>query len=643
MPFDIPDGYRAGLEDLARILTPARRVSVSEYAGERRILTKKQSAYPGPWRNDRVPYLVGFMDALDYRHPAPIVVVKKSAQSCFSDALLNWILRSIDIEPAPFLALWPTVEIGKSWIRTRVNPAINAIRGLRLRMTEGRKQTDSTLVELHWPGGVMFVGSANKPDDVARVSVPNIVLDDADRMPKVLAGEGDPFELSLMRQITFPRRKAVVVSTPTTEEDSRVEPLWQQSTMDRYFVPCVHCGHMQHLRFGQLKWTAGKPQTARYQCEDCAALMENRNKREMLAAGEWRSEHPEREESVKGFHINGLYAPVGLGDEWSRHAEAYERAQGSEGRLQVFFNTRLGEVHKGERKRVEWKELQKRADPYKLRDLPEGCLLLTSGSDVQADRIETQILGWGRGDRVWVIDYVVHYGDTTRTEVDGDGKPSVWMMADEYLARELSSFRGVPMRLECSMIDAGYLTDIVQKFTRARRARGIFACRGSSQERKSEIGRPSYPDTKWRGKIDDRGVERYELGVTELKNWLFEVLRADAGTADAPVLPTERRIRFSDELPETYYRQLTAETFDPAKGWIARANYHRNEALDTFCYARAAAMHHSIAVHRMREPDWARREQMYEPGDGAPKAKSKPEFNLPDGAMMPVAAIRKGN
>jgi phage terminase large subunit GpA-like protein len=628
MPLDgIPDGYRAGLEDLVRVFTPPARKSIAEWAGgpdghpeqAKRILTSKTSAYPGPWRNDRVPYLPGIMDALDDRHPAPIIVVCKSAQSCVSEVLLNWIGRSMDAMPAAFLALWPSVEVGKKWTRTRVRPMILGVPGMRMQMSSGQKRPDSTLLELHWPGGVLNIGSMNKPDDVATVSVPNIIVDDADRAPLTLAGEGDPFELALMRSSTFERRKAAIVSTPTDIDRSRIWPWWLRSTMDRFFVPCIHCNHMQHLRFAQLKWIKGKPSSAMYECEECSALMENRHKKRILADGEWRAEHPERETQVKGFHVSGLYAPVGLGYEWALHADAWERAQGSDARIQVFYNTRLGEVHKGERQRVEWAEIKARAEPYALRSVPRGTLLLVSGTDVQADRLETQVLGFGRGERIVVVDTVVHYGDTTRLLPSGDGEASVWAKLDEYLAGAFQSSRDVPMRLSCSLVDSGYLTDVVLGFTRPRKARNIFACRGSANASRQPIGRPSYPDVKRRGKADTRGAERYELGVSMLKHWLFEALRADAGKPDAPVLPADRHIRFSNELPDEYYRQLTAETYDPKHGWIPRANYHRNESLDTFVYARAAAMHHSVAVHRLRDADWERLESLYEPAAGGAK------------------------
>lgn len=615
MPFDGPDGYVAGLDALAQLIEPKRPLSVSQWAARNRVLTGKVASEPGPWRNERIPYLAAIMDALSSRHPAPLVVFAKSAQVGGSECGLNWIGSTIMQQPVSFLALFPTDRVARQWVRTRLDSLIATTPALRRVIPLGRRtNAGNTLSEKHYPGGVLFTGSANIADDVASKSVPNLLFDDADRMPFVLDEEGDPIELALRRSTTYPRAKAFMISTPTTAENSRVWPAWLSSTMDRFYVPCVHCNHVQYLRWQQLKWVEGKPSTVGYVCESCDALNEERHKTAMLAAGFWKAGRPDREQDVKGFHVNGLYTPIGLGDSWSKHAAAWERAQGSQARIQVFFNTRLGEVHTGERQRIDWEQVQRRAEPYRLRDVPRGVLLLTSGTDVQADRLETQILGHGRDERITVIDYVVHYGDTTRTTPTADGQACVWQVLDEYLAREFTNAFGVRMRLSCSLVDSGYLPDIVMGFTRPRKGRAIYASRGSTVATRQPIGRPSLPDVKRRGKTDARlGAERYEIGASVLKHWLYELLRADDGSADAPVQMADRRIRFSQELPTEYFRQLTAEVYDPKHGWVERANYHRNEALDNFLLARAAAMHHTVSVHRLRESDYERLEELFQP------------------------------
>jgi phage terminase large subunit GpA-like protein len=618
--FDGPDGYVVALEQLAELVKPKRPLGTSAWAQRYRVLTAKNSAEPGRWRNERVPFVNAIHDALDPRHPADTVVVVGSSQVVKSEVGLNWIGRTIHQEPASFLALFPTDKVARKWVRTKLDGMIASTPELRKLVPLGRKANQgNTLSEKHYPGGVLYTGSANIPDDLASISVANVLFEEVDRMPIVLEDEGDPIELALRRMATFTRRKAYMNSTPTTAETSRIWPAWLSSTMDRYFVPCPFCNHMQFLRWAQMKWPHNAPHQAGYVCEECDQKMSEHHKTTMLAEGTWRATHPERETSTKGFHLNGMYTPIGLGDSWAKHALAWERAQGSVARIQVFFNTRLGEVHKGERVKVDWEVVKGRAEPYRLRTIPPGVFILTSGTDVQIDRLETQVLGFKRDERIAVIDYVVHRGDVTR--------PEVWAELDAYLAQPIINSFGIPMRLACSMVDSGYLPDTVLSFTRPRRGRGIFASRGSTNANKQAIGKPGYPDVKRMGKTDNRrfGAERYELGVSVLKHWVYEHLRSDGGTEELPVPITQRHIAFSDELPEVYFRQLTAETWDPKEGWIGDANYHSNEALDTFIMARAASMHHTVAVHRMREADYLRLEQLLQPAEGVP---SKPAAQL---------------
>lgn len=638
----IQDSYHAGLEALALAWQPPELDPVSGWADKYRHLAKSTSSEPGQWRNTRIPFLAGVMDALDHNHPSPIVCFVKSSQVGGSECGLNWIGRTVHQTPSSFLALFPTEKVGRKWVRTRLDSMIAATPVLREILPRGVKTSGgNTLQEKHYKGGVLYTGSANIPDDVASISVPNLLLDEVDRMPVTLEDEGDPIELALRRSTTFPRSKAFLVSTPTTEETSRIWQVWRSSTMGRYYVPCPDCGHMQFLVWKQVKWVEGKPDGARYLCESCGVLFEERHKTQFLRQGEWRFDHPDRINEVSGFHINGLYTPIGLGDSWARHARAWERAQGSSARIQVFTNTRMGEVHKGDREKLEWEEIQARAEPYKLGVVDDTVLVLTSGTDVQGDRLECQVLGHARGERIQVVDYRVFYGDTTR--------PEVWDELDEYLRGEWNRADGSTIRMKCSLIDSGFLPEVVLGFTRTRQNLGVYASRGSSVANKFPIGRPSYPDVKRRGAQDKRGAERYDLGVSSLKHWVYEQLKADAGTADVPVLPLDRHVRFSEDLPAEYYRQLVAEVFDPRNGWVERANYHRNEALDTFCLARAAAMHHSIAIHRLREGDWARLEQQRVKAPGpeaetaeAPVSRAKQPMSLPGGLMPVSAVVRRG-
>ena len=348
----------------------------------------------------------------------------------------------------------------------------------------------------------------------------------------------------------------------------------------------------------------------------------------MLAAGEWRHTYPDRLDEIVGYHSNCLYTPTGLGFTWAANAAAYDRAKRDPEKLKVFTNTRLGLTLKDAHEKLDWEVLHNRREPFALRKIAPGILLLTCGVDVQKDRVELQIIGWDRHQRGTTVDYQVIVGDPTRDEL--------WDELGDFLALEMENSFGVKMRLACTLVDSNYLPERVLRFTRPRKARNIFASRGSNILTKQAIGRPTHADVKSRGKADIRGAERYEVGVGSLKRTLYERLRADNGMA-----PTERHVNFSDQFSEEYFRGLASEVFDPHKRrWVQV--YERNEPLDTFVLAMAASMHHSVRVDKMNEADWQRLEQRYQPTD-RPSAADPPKTpTLLAGRFMPTAAVVAG-
>jgi phage terminase large subunit GpA-like protein len=83
-------------------------------------------------------------------------------------------------------------------------------------------------------------------------------------------------------------------------------------------------------------------------------------------------------------------------------------ALGSTTALQSVKNETLGLPWSDTGEAPEWKRLFDRRDlSYTLGSVPDGAILLTAGVDVQPDRIEVQIIGWGRRRRGWLVDYLV--------------------------------------------------------------------------------------------------------------------------------------------------------------------------------------------------------------------------------------------
>lgn len=603
-PFDGPDGAHVAQAAWKKAWMPRIPCTPSEWAEKNRRLSDKSSAEAGPWRNSRIPYLVAIMDALGDDDPCQYVVFIKSSQVGATELGLNWVGWTAQESPAPMLALFPTEKLGQRWSRTRLQTMIQSTPSLHILIPDARKSDNiNTLTEKDFPGGHLYIGSANIPVDLASTPVQRLLLDESDRFPPEIENEGDPVELAVRRTATWnTRRKVFENSSPTIESLSRVNKKWDESNKQRYHVPCPSCHALQVLRWDQLRYPEGEPLKAYYVCEANGCVIEEHHKTWMLDpenGAQWIAEKPEVTD-VKGFHVNCLYTPIGLGDTWGQNAVAYEKAKHDPSKLKVFQNTRLGETHKDPKEKLEWEAVYARREPYKLRTPPHGVLVLTAGVDVQKNYLAIQIVGWGRGEKAIVVDYLEQPGDPTRDEI--------WEWLDAHLATPLDNAYGVPMRVVACAVDSGYSQHDVTNWTRSLpKHRNIFATKGMKQLTRPIIGKPTMVDVSYRGQTWKRGAEQFPLGVSSGKVVVYNRLRADI---DA--LPSDRHIRFSDELHEDYFRGLCAEVFDPNRGLWVKV-YDRNEPLDTFVLATGAAMHHNVRLQHMQDRDWTQLEQLYNP------------------------------
>ncbi len=621
----------------ARACRPRRRLTVSQWADAHRMLTSKASSEAGAWRTSRTPYLRKIMDCLSPWSPDRRVVFIKPTQVGGTEVGLNWIGYVVDYDPSSMLVVVPTLEVRKRWVRQRLDPMFTETPPLAA-VFDARRRRDSANAEdmKDFPGGFLIVAGANSPASLASMPIKYVLCDEVDRFPWEAGKEGDPLGLIEKRTTTFPRRKMLLVSSPTIQGASRIDDEYKNSDAEAYHVPCPHCGERQVLKWGNLVWQKD-PHTrtvthAAYACQHCGAEIEEHHKTEMLkeeghgGRAKWIPDNPGH--PVRGFRINGLYAPLGLGSRWVELANEWLSVQDDPAKLKRFVNTVLGEAWEDRSHDIKPNALAERGEPWKLREIPPGCLVLTCGIDVQGDRLAIQVLGFGPESIYLGIDWFELPGDplVLLTQAAAGAGPLV-----EYLARPFVNRAGREMRIEAVAIDTGgHHTHEVYLFARGRHARRLMAVKGSNTPNKPIlVARPQAQDINWRGKVIKGGVMLWMVGTDTAKHALYARF-----THDTNAEPGSRTIRWSSELPADYFDQLTAEVFDPEKNrWVKRRG-RRNEALDTAVYALAAAQHPEIRVHAMRARDWDRLRQLLEP-DASPDAPASPA------ATEPAAARRR--
>lgn len=578
-------------------LKPDPKLSVSQWADSHRVLSSRSSAEPGFWRTSRTPYAKEIMDCLSVDSIIQKVVFQKGAQVGATEIGNNWIGYIIDHAPGPTLAVSPTVELAKRNSKQRIAPLIEECPRLASKVKSPRsRDSGNTVMVKEFPGGILVLTGANSAVGLRSVPAKNVFGDEIDAYPGDVDGEGDPIKLMQARQRTFSKRKLFLASTPTIEGRSRIQLEFDQSDQRYYFLPCPHCNHMQHLIWAQIKWPTDDPLSAKYECENCEELIENWQKTKMLEAGKWIATNPEcKNKKVAGFHLNSLYSPVGWAS-WGELAVEFVEAKNNREQLRTFVNTVLGETWKDKGEAPDWKRLWERREKYKINSIPDPVLFLTAGADIQKDRIEVEIVGWGRNKRSWSIDYRVYMGDTSHLS----GEP--WQRLAEMLT-EVWDKNGIELGIKLLAIDSGYNTQTVYSFVRQYTVNKVIAIKGQDGL-PVMIGAPRGVDVNKQGKKLRKGLKLFNLGVGVIKGELYGFLKIPSPGPDDP--EPHGFCRFP-EYGEDYFKMLTAEELQVkiVKGfkrfeWVKVRE--RNEALDCRVYARAAAS--IIGMDRFKDQHW---------------------------------------
>jgi phage terminase large subunit GpA-like protein len=582
-------------------LEPEPLLTVSEWADRHRMLSQRASAEAGRWRTDRTPYLREIMDALSPSSPVEQVVFMKGAQVGGTEAGNNWLAYVIDYAPGPMMAVAPTVELAKRNSKHRIDPLIAECPRLASKVKDPRtRDGGNTVLSKEFPGGILIMTGANSAVGLRSMPVRYLFLDEVDAYPADLDGEGSPLELALARTRTFARRKVLMVSTPTIMGRSRIEDAYSQTDQRRYHVPCPDCGKTQVLRWSNLRWDSGKPETARYSSEGCGVLLEEHQKTEMLANGTWVPANEGASERTRGYQLSSLYSPLGWFS-WADAAAFWERAKKRPQELRVFVNTVLGESWQERGDAPDWKRLYQRREPYRARSVPRGGLVLTAGVDVQKDRLEIEIVAWGRGLESWSIDHRVIEGDTADT--------AIWGKLDALLSETFDHELGGKAQVARLAVDSGFRTATVYNWSRRHESGRVMAVKGTSGLQML-VGSPARVDVNMQGERLRRGAIVWPVGVDIAKGELYGALRLEPPLPGEPTPPGY--CHFPEDYGQEYFQQLTAEELVPkvVRGY-RRHEWtkvrERNEALDCRVYARAAAG--VLGIERYSDAHWTALEE----------------------------------
>lgn len=584
---------------VARAIAPRRSIRVSEWAAKR-VITAAESQETGEWRNDRNPLLVEPMDCMSVRSPVRDIVCMWPIQFGKTMVASNALGYTMTEDPCPIMVCLPGEATLLKWVAQKLNPMLDNDKRIQrvLASTKSRDATNTRTFKEFAGNGQLYIEHAGSPSRLKSSSIKKLIVDELDEFAYSLTSGDDPVELLDGRTSAFPSSyKRLYISTPTIAGVSRIAEKWEESDQRRWYVECPDCGHHQPLEWSGLHWTPSLSEVW-YMCRACEFRIEEHQKTQLIAGGGWVPENPGV--PMRGYTANCLYYPMGLGLRWHQLADRWRKAQGDTAKLKTFINDRLAEPW-GDKKTKQLRQdgLGDRVEVYRLRTAPRGVLAITAGVDTQDDRLAVQILGWGRDMVCWVLDYVELAGDPAEGEV--------WAKLTDLLNRPIAHASGALLNVEATAIDAaGHRTDHVYNFVRSKRIRRPMAIFGARPNNAPILSKAKLVDVNYMGQLDKRGVRIYQVGTVRIKDALFQRLGAD--TEKEPAL---RMVHLSHDLDDFYLGGLISETFNPKTNRYDKVRGGgRNEPLDTWVYAYAAAHHHDVRLHRHSAADWDNREKM---------------------------------
>jgi phage terminase large subunit GpA-like protein len=598
---------------ITEALRPPLRISLPEWADTYRRLSRDSGSIGGAWQTSRVAVARGPMMAVT-EPGVQVITLMVATQLLKTSVLENVIGYYAHTDPCPMLLVQPKDEAADSFSKERLAPMIAATPILRELMGDQRtRRWENTLGFRKFPGGSLAIVSAGSPTNLAMRAIRVTLLDEIDKYET--SKEGDPVGLAEERSATFTtRRLSIRACSPTWEETSRINRSYNESDQRRAFVPCPHCGHSQDLDFFRhVHWEKSEdgrhlPETAHIGCESCGVVWSEAERLLALQRIEWRqtrkitccgeAQDPRATRSWlwdaktevgyatcthcgkravphrhAGFTASKLYSPwltvVDLAKAWIVAKDDPESKQ-------TFYNTQLALAYKTEAlKELGHEALLRRREHWEA--VPDEVLVISAGVDMQDNRLEVEVVGWGLGEESWSLAYEIFTGDPAKNEV--------WSELDEFLLAPLTRADGRAMAIRAACIDSGgHNTQDAYRFAQARIGRNVWAIKGASDRAQWS---PIWPSsTRSKGGRYRAGYRPIILGVNAAK----EAVRQRLLIAE----PGPGYCHFPVGRSAGYFEQLTSERLViERKGgtllrrWVLPA-HRAAEALDCRVYAYAA-------------------------------------------------------
>lgn len=520
-------------------------------------------------------------------------------------------------------AIWqPTDDDRDEFTKTELDPMLRDVAAMqRVFPAYLSRHKDNTLQQKKFLGSMLHLRGGKAAKNYRRISVDVAYVDEADAFDNDIEKEGDPITLAKKRieGATFP--KLVVGSTPKLKGFSLVDArAMLADERFTYVIPCPHCGEFHPIEWGGkdetfgFKWTRNadghpEPDSVRHLCQHCGGLITQGEYLAVSENGHYINESgtiklivldyeavfigPDGAEIPPPRHIafKNVWTAYSPACDWSNIVRdflaAHEKLQqGDKSKLKAFTNTTLGRVWEEDIETNDADELKHRAEPYALKTVPLGCLLLMCSVDTQDNRLEATVRGYGRGMETWSVDHEIFYGSP--------GEDDVWQELEDYLFdTDFQHASGQTLKIFATNIDTGgHFTHAVYAFCDKHTRRRVFAIKGSSGPEKHIKNGVQKVDIDWRGRLKKRGLLLWHVGTNLAKDLLHSRLQITK--------PGPGYMHFSNELSDEWFKQFAGEARAERTGARGRESRwsplrKRIESWDCAAYVTWLEAHYDLA------------------------------------------------
>lgn len=551
---------------------PDPLMTVSEWADNFRVLPSESSSQPGQYRTETMPYLEEIAYELSPQSSTDEVSVIKGTQLGFTELGNNMLFCYADLYPCPMLQILPTETAVKTHALSKLWPSIEASPRLKNIFKKRKTQDGSSIYSLMFKGGNIALGWSNSSATFASSSRRIVINDDVDKWPDEIEG-GNPLDLSKNRAETYSNKKIYNNASPAKKHNSKILPKYETSSQGLYTMKCPHCGEDVVFEKDGFKFNYDENyqliDDVVFVCSNNGCIIEEHQKYEMMKkenGARYLHKFPERKH--KGYRVPSYYSPFA---KWNEIFQSFLDARKEQKEKKIstkmasWTNTKDANVWEEKIEKLDVNEYLNRHEEYAA-EVPNGVFILTAGVDTQDDRLEVEVVGWGKYGESWSIVKLI---------LEGDPKfPRVWQKLDNVLENSYKHESGIDMKILGMGIDSGgHRTDYVYNYCKTRVEQNVFCMKGDNSV-ETPILKSGISKNK------DGSLRLYMIGVNSAKDVVYGQLTTKE------VGPGYMHYPKKPEYNEEHFKQLTGEAKDKTTGRWKKFRT-RNEALDLRVYAMA--------------------------------------------------------